>query len=368
MATQKDKPFRFIEVVDLASDDRDDDSDIEFVSSSSSALKASLSSKSSSRANSSTGTGTPHRKQPQPAEIWDDDFYSGFSTSNTLPSAFDEPRLRVKHDDAHQPKSDSRNSSGFTPSTTRREDDPAKYNANELSGEVCVKKEGTLISVKKLAKEEGPSIKSDWTANDEQCIPVKKKDEWPMNHSSVSAKIPRYIEGTFLPLLPPDAIASIKEKVEEHYNNWRQEMLSSTQKRDDDLFSKGFDDVVFNISLQEESFGDEHPSSASLQVILSGTSNMVSFGQECVDQFVRQAKQWHNLKVLAELDATTRYDVKIQVPLITGPIQSQAEISDLADYYVNMGVSSYSIKVPYIPHIARSQLQGLNILYFQLSV
>ena len=68
MATQKDKPSRFIEVVDLASDDRDDDSDIEFVSSSSSALQASLSSKSSSRANSSTGTGTPHRKQPQPLE------------------------------------------------------------------------------------------------------------------------------------------------------------------------------------------------------------------------------------------------------------------------------------------------------------
>ena len=149
------------------------------------------------------------------------------------------------------------------------------------------------------------------------------------NFSSITFEIPRTIEGTLFPALPPEAISAVKSKVE-------QQFYCLIRKKGDQISANRFDDTIFYVSTTDKSSSIMHPPEGITIVTLSGTSEMVEFGQECVKNFILQAKVWQSLLRVTELDALSRYDISVQVSLATCPLQSQIRIADLDEYYVNL--------------------------------
>jgi hypothetical protein len=183
-------------------------------------------------------------------------------------------------------------------------------------------------------------------------IPVKMEDVRPGESISINIEIPKLIERTLLPSLPPEIISEIKEKVKEQYKR--------LIMKDEVLSVREFEENIFNI----ERVKDENRSAAGgFEIVtLTGLPNLVSFGQKCVEHFVQQGKVWRRLLDVTELEETSRYDIRVRVPLTTCPLESQIKIYELDEYYVNLNVSELYYTA--ISTLLERLLHQFCVLYF----
>jgi hypothetical protein len=169
-------------------------------------------------------------------------------------------------------------------------------------------------------------------------IPKKIEDGRAGNSISNIIELPKLIEGTLLPYFPPELVEDVKKHVKDHYKR--------SLREDEVISEKVFEDNVFRIEIAEKpclskkAKDQNRPPADGLQIVtLSGLPNLVSLGRKRVKRIVQQGNAWRRLLDVTELDEKSRYDIRVRVPLVTCPLESQIKIYELDEYYINLNVS-----------------------------